>query len=160
MKEIRLPNNMVAIVDDEDYEHFNQWKWHAQKNGSTYYAVRTKWLTKKKGTTVRMHREIMAANGSVVVDHIDHNGLNNQKNNLRLCTKSENGGNRLKRMARSSKYLGVHFCNTRKLWVAQIQHQNKAYSAGIHKTEIDAAIAYNIKAKLLHGDFARLNQIQ
>lgn len=160
MKEINLTHDKVALVDDEDFEYLNQFKWHIQKSGDTFYAVRTLWIDKFHGTTIRMHRFLLGVNDKLlVVDHKDHNGLNNQRYNLRVCSKSQNGANRKKSKPSSSKYLGVHYCNTRGLWVVQIQHNNKSYSGGLHKTEELAALAYNKKAIELHGDFANINII-
>lgn len=160
MKKIKLTKGKVALVDDEDFEYLNQWKWHIQPSINTEYAIRTEWVSKNKCICIRMHRDLLAIKDSrIKVDHKDGNGLNNQKVNLRECTQAQNGRNTRSRKNSSSKYLGVHFCKTRKKWVAQIQHDKKAYSAGLHLSEADAAIAYNKKAIELHGEFANLNRV-
>ena len=84
MKEIILTQGQVALVDDEDFEYLNQWKWCAIKSRKTYYTTRTIYIPCKM--TVIMHRIIMNTPLDMTVDHIDHNGLNNQKYNLRICT--------------------------------------------------------------------------
>ena len=97
MKTIPLTQNKYALVDDEDYEYLSKWKWHAHKGSSkyTYYAVRTSYDNGK--TQVRMHREIVlryTANNKEEIDHVDRDGLNNKKCNLRICSISENNFNR------------------------------------------------------------------
>jgi hypothetical protein len=95
MKEIQLTQGKVAIVDDEDFEYLNQWKWHAIKSINTYYAVRCSWINGKDHTRI-MHRIIMNNPINKSIDHINHNGLDNRKENLRICTCRENSINRLK----------------------------------------------------------------
>jgi len=159
MKEIELTQGKIALVDDEDFEYLNQWKWHIQKSGGTFYAIRTEWLSKDKCVCVRMHRSILGINTPLIVDHKDGNGLNNTRNNLRICTISQNQRNRKSSKKGSSKYLGVHFCNTRKKWVTQIQHDNKSKCIGVFTDEKEAANAYNLAALKFHGEFAKLNEL-
>lgn len=87
------------------------------------------------------------------VDHIDHNGLNNQKSNIRNCTRQQNQGNKI--CKHKSNYKGVYF--DRKYIKASIQFNHKSIHIGNFKTEYDAAVAYDKKAKLLFGDFAYTN---
>jgi len=94
MKEVGLTQNKVALVDDKDFEYLNQWKWHVLKDYLTYYAARNIRLANGKQTSIRMHRVILNVPKGMVTDHIDHNGLNNQKANLRICDASENNMNR------------------------------------------------------------------
>jgi hypothetical protein len=91
MKEIKLSQGKVALVDDEDFEYLNQFKWHASGNSKyTYYAMH-----RNKDRNLLMHRIIMNTPDNLEVDHIDHNGLNNQRLNLRNCSHSENIKNML-----------------------------------------------------------------
>lgn len=159
MKKIQLPHNKFTLVDDSDYEWLNQWKWHVQPSINTEYVVRTEWLTNKKCICIRMHRLIMDASIKELIDHKDGNGLNNQRNNLRKADSTKNGANRRTAKNSSSKYLGVHFCNTRKKWVSQIQHKGKGKHLGVFNDEVKAAESYNMAAIELHGEFANLNQI-
>ena len=97
MKKIALTRGKYALVDNEDYEYLMQWKWNAQNNSSkyTFYALRTCYDNGKK--TVRMHRALCDRYGIEdydELDHIDRNGLNNQKENLRVSTRGENCHNR------------------------------------------------------------------
>ena len=161
MKEIKLgqfgknKGVYVALVDDEDFERLNSFSWYAQKGGNTFYAQRCIKVNGKK-VNIRMHREIL--NGSII-DHIDRNGLNNQKSNLRVCTTSENAMNMRKHKKSKSNYKGVCFHKLEKKWVAQIKINRKGFYLGYFMSEVDAARAYNSKAVELFGEFANLNII-
>jgi len=109
MKEIQLSKigkykgMYKVLVDDEDFEYLNQFNWHVGKVRGNNYAKRT--IHSNPIKSVKMHRAIMNAPINMQVDHIDHNGLNNQKSNLRLCVNKENACNR--KSIGKSKYLGV-----------------------------------------------------
>jgi hypothetical protein len=155
MREIQLTQGEVALVDDEDYEYLNQWKWYL-KNKYVRYAVRS--VGNKK---IQMHRVIMNTPDGVQVDHRDHNGLNNQRSNLRNCTVSENNRNSV--AFGRSKYKGVYFHVTTvggkkyKYIRAAIRVEDKLINLGTFKTEEDAARARDIATKKYHGEFANLN---
>jgi hypothetical protein len=89
MKEIILSSDYSTIVDDEDYEFLKKFKWYLNKGKITFYA-----RAKINGKMVRMHRLILKANSTQIIDHKDRNGLNNQKDNLRFYTLSQNAMNR------------------------------------------------------------------
>jgi len=150
MKEIKLTKGQVALVDDEDFEWLNQWKWYASQSPcGIFYAVRTsKHLT--------MHRLIMNTPDNMEVDHIDHNGLNNQRSNLRNCTSRQNHMNRRKIKSGTSIYKGV-FANSTTRYVAYVRIEGKIKKIGSFKTEEDAARAYDEAAKKYYGEFANLN---
>lgn len=153
MKVIKLTQGKVALVDNADFKWLNQWKWYAwcaNKNTNLFYAKRT-----KKG--ILMHRVILNAKKNELTDHKDRNGLNNQRNNIRECSKGQNAANRTSKPNSSSKYLGVCFDKRTGKWVAQMDSHCKHYFLGRYFIERDAAIAYNKKAKKLHGKFANLN---
>lgn len=161
MKEIQLSQfgknkgKYVALVDDEDFETLNQFWWSAKKDGNTFYAAR-KIMIDSKWTTQYMHCEIMNGKG---VDHIDGNGCNNQKDNLRFCTTSENCMNQRKCTNKSSIYKGVYFYKPYNKWRAQIRINYKKIFLGYFDSEVDAAKAYNEKAIELFCEFANLNNI-
>lgn len=138
MKEIKLTKNMVAIVDDEDFERVNNYKWCATKNGSKTYALNNKNIRKY------MHHFIFGK--KVLIDHIDGNGLNNCKSNLRESDKSKNAAN--------SKRIGVHYNKLNKNWRSRIMKDNKLYEIGSFKTMEEALLAYRKKKKELFGDHA------
>lgn len=157
MKEIKLSRGLVAIVDDEDYDYLNQWKWNAHRSNSrTFIARRTIW-NGKKSREISMHRVIMKTPEGLQVDHINHNGLDNRKCNLRNCAQSENAKNRL--AYGEVKYLGVTYKRTRqyKYISARIYSKGKYIALGSYKTLEDAARAYDEAAKKYHGEFANLN---
>jgi hypothetical protein len=98
----------------------------------------------------------MDAPEDLFVDHIDHNGLNNTRANLRLCSQAQNNCNKPSRYG-ASKFKGVCWNRARKKWVASIQHNGKRYDLGYFTDEIAAARAYDKKAAELHRQFACLN---
>lgn len=162
MKLIPLTQGKLAQVDDEDYDYLMQWKWFANKVGNTFYAKRNTPTIESKRNTIIMHRLILKSENDMLIDHIDGDGLNNVKSNLRVCTKSENNRNRKSVKGSTSKYLGVHFYTSKTnytAWIAKIRHNKILYRLGYFKSENDAALAYNKKAQELHGEFANLNII-
>ena len=146
-----------AMVDDADFDWLNQWNWYVNVAKNTYYALRETRAGSSKA--VLMHRLILGLNKSRLHgDHIDHNGLNNQRSNIRIATRSQNVANRKSSKNSSSKYLGVTLKKGKyTYWYAQIEKEGKVFSLGTHKFEEDAARAYDAKAKELHGEFANLN---
>jgi len=153
MREINLTQEKVALVDDEDYQYLNSFKWYAMESRKTFYAVRRIRVNGKQNT-VWMHGEILNGKG---IDHIDHDGLNNQKSNLRFCTPSQNLMNTRKRENTSSVYKGVYFYKQSNKWRAQIMINGKYARLGCFASEVDAARAYNTKAIELFCEFANLN---
>lgn len=170
MKLIRLTKGHEAMVDDEDYDLVSAYRWNSKKHGNTVYAQRGFWLSaEKRVTTLRMARVIcgLGLGDPRVVDHIDGNGLNNQRSNLRIC-RSNTDNIRAQRIrttsGKSSQYRGVtHRKHTaksgRKLWAAQISIQGKMRQIGRFLTETDAALAYNRVAAEAFGEYARLNNV-
>ncbi len=159
MKEIKLTNSdKVVLVDDQDYEFLNQWKWHIDSVG---YAARSG--SKGAKASIRMHRQIMCPPKGLIVDHKNGISLDNRKENLRVCTRHQNQMNlkvpRFKNKA--SKYKGVskEERGNARPWRAYIVFNDKQIWLGGHYTERDAAIAYNAKAIELYGEFARLNEV-
>jgi len=159
MKAIKLTRGQCALVDDSDYEYLNQFKWCAGKayNRDTYYAIRSKSINGKQ-THIRMHRLIMNAPNGMDVDHVDGDGLNNQRSNLRICTRSQNLRNQKSRVNSSSKYLGVCWHKRERKWRAGIRINKNTKYLGEFKTELEAAIIYNIAARKYYGEFARPNK--
>lgn len=161
MKVIKLPQNKVVIVDDEDFDHLNQWKWNIHTTKWTSYAKRINYNSNGTKTIVYMHRQIMGVTDrSIVCDHIDHNGLNNQRSNLRVCSVSQNNSNRtIKKGKTTSRFLGVYFYKPRNKFVAKLTNNHKSNHLGYFTSEVEAALAYNKKAIETHGEFAKLNII-
>lgn len=167
IEKIQLAEDKYAIIDAEDYEKVSRHHWHAEKNSGSY---RAKAAIKKNGrwTNILMHRLIMDAPNGTIVDHINHDTLDNRKSNLRLCTPAQSQMNRRSFKNSTSKYKGV--CKYKSTswpkcekWLAQI----RLYSEGVKKicigyfdTEEEAALAYNAKAKELFGEYAYLNKVK
>ena len=151
-RRIRLTQGKFAIVDCEDYDLLSRYKWCAAKDSSTYYAVRS-----RRGKQVRMHREIMKVPKHLVCDHINHNGLDNRRNNLRICTRQQNTYNQKPMKTGTSKYKGVDWNKRQKKWRARIYYKSRCHYLGYFNNEIDAALSYDAKARQLFKEFACLN---
>lgn len=173
MKEIKLTQGKVTLVDDEDYEELNAFKWCARKdtkNGS-YYAERALVLElhpKFKTKCIKMHRCIMEEeNPKIHIDHKDGNTLNNTRQNLRVATPTQNGANRTKgSKSNTSGFRGVSFKKSseenktgrtssvpRKQWVAQVNANGKRVTIGYFETPEEAAQAFDNAAKKYYGEF-------
>jgi hypothetical protein len=149
-KTIQLTKGKVTVVSDEDHEEQNQWSWSACKTGNKWYAVR-----KSNGKIIKLHRVIAGAENNVEVDHINGDGLDNRRENLRLCNTSENNRNRGKSPRNKTGYKGVSREGTQ--YRAQISIYRKDIYIGSFGTAEAAAHAYDEAAKKHHGPFARLN---
>ena len=154
---IPLTQKQVALINMEDYQLVNQFKWYAHRDwnhgSSTFYA---KTNIRKDGKIIicSMHRLIMNAQKEQKIDHKDMNGLNNCRNNLRFANMSQNRANtRKKRGNMSSQYKGVFWSKKDKKWIAKI----KGISIGYFINEQEAAFAYDNKAKKIFREFARTN---
>lgn len=157
MKKITLTQGKVAIVDDEDYTFLNQWKWCADKSRNTFYAVRSCYKTGKK-VKILMHRLISKVTDPlIIIDHKDHDGLNNQKNNLRAGTSKQNSRNSRPIIGKSSSYKGVAWNKHSKKWQAYIKVNNSCKHLGYFNDEKEAAEVYNEASVKYFGDFGNLN---
>jgi len=149
---------LYALVDDEDHEKVARYPWHLH---SERYAAHTT----KEQTIVLMHHMIIGKPAAgLVTDHRDDNGLNNQRHNLRHCTHAQNIRNSKLSGLRngkptSSKYRGVKYNKKDRAWHAALQCNGKKYWGGSHRTEEEAALAYNVLATKYHGEYARLNDV-
>lgn len=151
MKEIKLTNSSLhAMVDDEDFYLLSENNW--QVNLGTKMVQRCERVAGKIKTLL-LARVITNAPKNMQVDHKNHNKLDNQKSNLRVCTRSQNGQNRTKQSSPShSKYKGVSFWDGK--WKAKIRVKNVNIYLGTFKDEISAAKAYDKVAKENFGEFA------
>jgi len=159
MKQIPLTQGKFALVDDEDFEYLNQFKWYAIKCDKTYYVCRKVYDKEtKKGKNLLMHRFVLGlTDPKIQGDHIDWNGLNNQRYNLRICSCAQNQRNKKARKGGSSKYIGVHWHKGGNKWQSRIKMDGNHISLGLFTDEIEAAKAYDKAAKFYHGEFASLN---
>jgi hypothetical protein len=153
MKKIKLTKNEFALIDDEDFDLVGLVGWHCHVDK---YAVRN--YRKRDGAQglLLMHRIIMNCPDSMQVDHIDGNGLNNQKSNLRICTQSQNKKNKRRASNNTSGYKGVYIEKENYIR-SYITFNGKRIVLGWFSNVIDAAKAYDEAAKLYFGEFAKLN---
>ncbi len=155
MKSISV-GNKIALVDDSDYPMLEKHSWSLHSCG---YAVIGIW-NNGKTKTVYMHKMILgdeSKNG--IVDHINHNPLDNRRENLRIVTRQQNHMNMYGHKNAFSKFKGVCFCKQTGKWSASLTYFYKKVWLGRHNTEIEAAKAYNDAAKKYFGEHALLNVI-
>jgi hypothetical protein len=152
MKQIPLTKGKYALVDDEDYEFLNQWKWQVNSDGYAITGVRNQ----GERIQIRMHRLIINTPKGMETDHINGNRLDNRRDNLRVATKSQNLRNQKKRKS-LSLYKGLAYRKRDNAWEVNISDGSKQVFIGSFKNERHAAMAYDIWAKELYGKFAKLN---
>jgi len=149
MKQIPLTQGKFAIVDDEDFEYLNQWKWTAQKKPNGFYAYRTAGKPRKR---IFMHALLVSVPEGMQCDHKNLDTLDNQKKNLRIATRSQNMANRRVPYNKTGERC--------------IQKRNSGYQVKIKKDNkwaytksfltLEGAIkARNVMIELIHGEFAR-----
>jgi len=163
VKEIVLPKGYTAKVDDEDFEWLSASRWRAHVCGGRYarkvYVVRS-FTEDGISQSQSMHRLILGLSGDRFADHVDGDGLNNQRTNLRTCTRQQNQRNRKREIACNgqrcaSEFKGVTF---ERGWRARIAFGGgERRYLGRYQTECAAALAYDEAARTLFGEFAALN---
>jgi hypothetical protein len=157
---IPLTHGYYAIVDAEDYDRLSKHKWHARIDGRghTVYAARAHYYRengKRCRRMILMHREIMNPPDGMVIDHVNGNGINNRKCNLRTCTQLQNSHNSRPRKNGRSRFIGV--VPYKGKWLARVTYRRRRHHVGTFDDEVDAAKARDRKAIELFGEFARLN---
>lgn len=153
---IPLTQAKFTIVDPDNYEWLQQYRWYTNRVGKNFYAE-TKIRVDGKRRTVSMHRLIMDPPWPYQVDHRNRFGLDNRCSNLRICTGSENLGNIGLDPRNKSGYKGVSYFKRYGTWRAAIQYQNRWFHIGYFKTARQAALAYDKKARELFHEFANTN---
>lgn len=156
MRKIPLSQGKFALVDDEDYEELNEYKWFAANIGTCWYAARNIKISPGIWRTTMMHRHILITDK--FIDHINQNGLDNRKENLREATASQNLRNRgPHKNGLTSKYKGISRIRKTGMWRALITKDEETLHIGMFNNEKTAAKAYDEEARRLHGEFAYLN---
>ena len=159
MKRIKLTQNQYALVDDGDYAELNQWKWQAHYNPHTksYYAVRTTLAKNGKRKQIGMHRIILNAPKNMQVDHINHNTLDNRKENLRNVTHSQNQMNRSMMSSFSTTGIKGVFLERGKFRV-RIRANGKRHHIGYFDTLEEAKVVCEKATENLHGEYRQMNK--
>ena len=162
MKKIKLTKGLVAIVDDSDYENVNQFKWQGvveKCKFRTHFSVRRSVLFNGKRRTLPMAKFILGLKPGkkIVADHINGNGLDNRRCNLRAATMSQNQQNKSRQLGYSSKYKGVSYYKPKDLWVASIMVNGKIKHLKYSKIEKVVALVYDREAIKRFGKFAKIN---
>ena len=169
MKKIPLSQGEFALVDDEDYPELSKYRWylHTGPDSKQKYAVRQ--VVRRRGPrlagesggkncrNVFMHRQIMDFPEAKEIDHINRDGLDNRRANLRVCSRSQNQSNHSLQCNNTSGFHGVTWNNTHKLWFAYTKYNGKQRSGGWFHDKVEAAKARDRLVKKLHGTFAVLN---
>jgi hypothetical protein len=140
MKEILLSKGKVAIVDNECYSELSKYKWYAANKGKLWYAARRPRDSSGNWKTIYMHTEIMSTPSGFEIDHINGDGLDNRKENLRVVTHRENQQNM--HMLKTSKHPGVNWDIKNRKWRATIYIGDKNKHLGLFTLEEDASVAY------------------
>lgn len=153
---IPLTRNQIAIVDTEDFEELNEFNWHAHwsDDAKTFYAVRTPLVWEEcPREEISMHREIIGCLDGEEADHIDGDGLNNRRQNLRKCTHAQNTKN--KQIRSGKQFIGIQ--KRGRKWMFEVMHDGKRTTGFGFITPEDAARARDAVAIKVHGEFASLN---
>jgi len=156
-RRIKLTRGKYTLVDPEDFERLNQYKWYCTHNG---YAKRTvpKRLVKGKQKYALMHRELCPVSDGMVIDHINRNPSDNRKANLRPATRQQNCWNvDYKRRPRRSRYIGIYFDKRIGKWRVHMQLDGRFRFFGHYADDVEAAKKYDEVAKKYRGEFAVLN---
>jgi len=161
MKLLKLTNNKQTLLDDQDYEWTKRFIWKARKQGHNYYAYthggpNSELRKNVIQSSIALHRELLGLDflDKRQVDHINGNGLDNRRFNLRVCTALENTWNRHVK-SKTSKYKGIH--KKGKRWSARIKIGKSYKHLGYYNTDIEAALAYDKAATKYFKEFAKTN---
>jgi hypothetical protein len=165
MKQITIHSKVNGthsiLIDDEDYDYVSKFNWHIYrctfrgKKARTFYAVAC-----INGVTIRMHRLLLGLNDpKILVDHKDHDGLNNQRDNLRIASAQQNQFNMRPFKSNKTGFKGVSYNKKDKRYAVFLKVGRKNTFFGNFKTPIEAASKWNELARQHHGEFAYQNQI-
>jgi hypothetical protein len=156
IRKIKLTQNKFSLVDEDDFNDLNKFKWHALFDGYNYYAGRSSEYINGKRKTIKMHTVIMNTPKGMEVDHIDGDGLNNTKKNLRICTHSQNSKNQGLRKNNTSGFKGVYQDKIYKKWIAKINIDGKRIHLGRFNTKEESYEKYCQACKKYHKKYFKL----
>jgi hypothetical protein len=132
---------------------------HWAKDTQSYYGTRYSFSANGRRTTISMHRYLLDAHAGQIVDHRDHDTLNNRRDNIRVCSPSESIQNRRKQTNNTSGFIGVSWHKASGKWTAEIHADGKRLHLGLFNDKLEAVLSRDEAAKRLHGEFAVLNFI-
>lgn len=155
MPQIELSNGQAALVDADDYERVKNFTWTISPIGNTRYLMNRK-MVKGKSTCIFIHRMLLSAEPHQLVDHINGDGLDNRRCNLRIANKAQNSMNSKKRSDNTSGFRGVAFVPKANRYQAKLHFEGRRITSRFCKTAIEAAEAYKSLAIKHYGDFVRL----
>jgi hypothetical protein len=162
VRTIPLTQGKITLVDDTDYEYLTQFSWYAMKGSDRKYKRGFYAVSYIDGKLTFLHRLILNPPENMQGDHKNMNTLDNRRCNLRICTDSQNKANCNKYISDNftSQYKGVSYDKNRdrpSKWSARICLNSISMRIGYFRTELEAALAYDQRAKILFGEFARTN---
>lgn len=160
--ELELTQGLSCLIDAEDWDLVRNRRWYAVRKNRVSYVNSPVWDpdTKASGTLL-LHRLIVGSYEMIdgkQIDHIDHNGLNNKRNNLRACSRSENQRNR--GLTKDRRYKGIVYRKRERFFEAKIRYNGEVIQLGYYPTPEIAAAVYNDKAMELFGEYAYLNRVE
>lgn len=163
MRTLRIPLNsrkypgLYAIVDELDADLVSQYRWHPTWcDGKLYAEAYVRGSGRDCRRTMRMHRLVMSAGAGQAIDHVNGDGLDNRRCNLRFSTQSQNLAN-IPKLRGTSRYKGVYWDKSRAKWMARVRLSGVTKNLGRFDCEEDAAKAYDVAAYKEFGEFAVLN---
>lgn len=152
---IPLTRGKYALIDKSSVDRISKHRWAAHKIGNTWYAARKD--RNANGKMVFMHREVMECPNGMVVDHVNRDGLDNRLSNLRVCSHSQNIQNKKIQKNNSSGWIGVNWSRVSQKWQAGVALNGKNTHVGLFLCPIEAAIARDVAAIEVYGEYASLN---
>lgn len=155
MQIIKISQGYECTIDDEDFQFINSHKWKVLRSRKRIYASYS--YGEKGNKSMLMHRLILDAKKGEYVDHINGNTLDNRRENLRLCTNSENLGNRGKQTNNTTGYKGVYKTESPLYYRCAIRKDNMVYCLGTLKDKEKCAKLYDAASLHFYGEFAYLN---
>ena len=149
---IPISKNQFTLIDKKDYDKIKSISGiylgaKYSRTTNSYYVI----------CSLPLHILLMGKKEGRVIDHKNHNTLDNRKSNLRFCTHVQNNGNRRKIKIGTSKFKGVSWCARAKMWIARIHYKSRGYHLGYFSDEVEAAKAYDQAALNIFGEFAFIN---
>lgn len=153
---LALNKGRFALIDKNDFECANKFRWTAHWDGWNWYAIRHARVN-NKWTTIYLHRFLMDASPGTQIDHADGNGLNCTRDNMRMASNYQNQQNQKRQANNSSGVSGVCWYKPYQKWLARIGANGKKIHLGYFESKADAKRARDEAAIRYHGEFARLN---